>query len=74
MQMMSVPGSIEELLAQAGSKLNINAEKAFTETGAQIDDVSLIRDDEKVYISSGEAFYKSGGACWSSACIDMQRR
>jgi len=56
---MSVPGTLEEFLAQAGSKLNINAEKAFTETGAQIDDVTLIRDDEKVYISSGEPFFKS---------------
>jgi len=56
-----VPGTIEELLQQAGSKLNINAEKAFTEGGAQLDDVRLIRDDEKLYISSGEPFFKSTG-------------
>jgi hypothetical protein len=56
---MQVPGSIEELLQQAGAKLNINAEKAFTEGGAQLDDVRLIRDDEKLFISSGEPFFKS---------------
>jgi len=65
-----VPGTIEELLQQAGSKLNINAEKAFTEGGAQLDDVRLIRDDEKLYISSGEPFFKSTGTYKSMlACV-----
>jgi len=56
---MAVPGSLEEFLRAAGEKLGVNAKKAFTENGALLDDVALIRDDERVYISGGEPFWKS---------------
>jgi len=56
---LAVPGSLDEFLRAAGDKLGMSAKKAFTENGALLDDVALIRDDEKVYISSGEPFWKS---------------
>eukprot|EP01095_Lingulamoeba_sp_RSL-Kostka_P008402 TRINITY_DN27_c0_g1_i1.p1 TRINITY_DN27_c0_g1~~TRINITY_DN27_c0_g1_i1.p1 ORF type:complete len:272 (-),score=96.16 TRINITY_DN27_c0_g1_i1:141-956(-) len=56
--MMIVPDSIDDFLAQAGNKLGIKGNKAYTATGGRIDDVSLIRDDEKIFISQGEPFYK----------------
>jgi len=55
---VSVPGTIEELLKIAETKLGVSAKKAFTDNGAVIDDPALIRDDEKVYISGGEGFWK----------------
>jgi len=55
---LAVPSSTDEFLKQAGEKLGISAKKAFTENGALLDDVSLIRDDEKLYVSSGEGFWK----------------
>ena len=57
-QLILVPDTLEEFLEAAGDKLNIKAAKAFTELGALIDDPSLIQNDEKVFISAGEAFYK----------------
>lgn len=58
-QVMAVPGSLDEFLRSAGDKLGVIARKAFTENGALLDDVGLIRDDEKVYISAGEPFWKA---------------
>jgi len=46
-------------LRVAGDKLGVLAKKAYTEDGNAISDVSIIRDDERVYISSGEAFWKN---------------
>jgi len=56
---MAVPATLDEFLRAAGDKLGMSAKKAFTENGALLDDVALIRNDEKVYISSGEPFRKS---------------
>eukprot|EP01100_Stratorugosa_tubuloviscum_P009015 TRINITY_DN377_c2_g1_i1.p1 TRINITY_DN377_c2_g1~~TRINITY_DN377_c2_g1_i1.p1 ORF type:complete len:269 (-),score=114.01 TRINITY_DN377_c2_g1_i1:54-860(-) len=58
-RMMAVPGSMNAFLKSAGEKLGMKASKAFTENGALIDDVALIRDDERIFISTGEAFFKS---------------
>jgi len=55
---VSVPATLEELLKTAETKLGVTAKKAFTENGAVIDDTALIRDEEKVYISGGEGFWK----------------
>jgi len=57
-RLLAVPQSVEEFLKQAGEKLGIQAKKAFTENGALVDDVSLIREDEKLFISAGEPFWK----------------
>lgn len=57
-RLMEVPDSLEEFLRAAGDKLKMKAERAYTENGGAIDNVSLIRDDEKIFISSGEPFFK----------------
>lgn len=57
-RLMEVPGSLDEFLKSAGDKLKMKAERAYTENGGIIDDVTLIRDDEKIFISSGEPFFK----------------
>jgi len=57
-RLMEVPGTLDEFLKSAGDKLKMKAERAYTENGGIIDDVTLIRDDEKIFISSSEPFFK----------------
>jgi len=57
-RLISVPATVEQLLQIASQKLNIKAQFAFTKSGIRIKDVSCIYDDEEVYISQGEPFYK----------------
>lgn len=61
LQLVAVPSSLDEFLKLASEKLNVSAKRAFTENGVIVDDVSLIRDDERIFISSGEAFWKYDG-------------
>lgn len=51
-----VTHSLEDLLKDASIKLNISAKKIFTPQGGEIDDIKLIRDDDILYVSSGEPF------------------
>ncbi|XP_053209873.1 BTB/POZ domain-containing protein KCTD9-like isoform X1 [Panonychus citri] len=55
-KVLLVTHSLEDLLKDASAKLNITAKKAFTPQGGEIDDIKLIRDDDILYISSGEPF------------------
>ncbi|GAB6023283.1 hypothetical protein CHUAL_008094 [Chamberlinius hualienensis] len=48
--------SFEQLLSLAGGKFGIIARRLFTAKGGEVDDVSLIRDDEILYLSEGEPF------------------
>lgn len=48
--------SVEELLTIASKKLGIVAKKAYTQQGGEIDDIKLLRDDDVLYITSGEPF------------------
>jgi len=57
-KLIAVPGSLEELLKVAEDKLKIKATKIYAYTGSVIDDVSVIKEDEKIYISGGEPFFK----------------
>jgi len=57
-RLVAVPPTLEGLLKIAGEKLKIKADRAYTESGACVEDVSIIRDNEKIFISSGEPFYK----------------
>jgi hypothetical protein len=57
-RLMEVAATLEEFIKAAGEKLKIKAERAYTENGGFIDDITLIRDDEKIFISSGEPFFK----------------
>uniref|UniRef100_A0A224XPG6 Putative afh1-interacting protein fip2 n=2 Tax=Triatominae TaxID=70999 RepID=A0A224XPG6_9HEMI len=51
-----VTHSLDELLTAAGNKFNITAKRLFTEKGGEIDDIKLIRDDDILYVSSGEHY------------------
>ncbi|CAL1291967.1 unnamed protein product [Larinioides sclopetarius] len=53
---VELPDSLEKLLATASTKLNVEAKLLFTAQGGEIDDINLIRDDELLYISSGEPY------------------
>ncbi|KAL3864301.1 hypothetical protein ACJMK2_005994 [Sinanodonta woodiana] len=48
--------SLEDVLSDASKKLEFVVEKIFTAKGGLIDDVRLIRDDDVLYLSSGESF------------------
>ncbi|XP_011503767.1 PREDICTED: BTB/POZ domain-containing protein KCTD9 isoform X2 [Ceratosolen solmsi marchali] len=48
--------SLDELLKEASMKFNIKAHRLFTPQGGEIDDINLIRDDDVMYVSSGEDF------------------
>jgi len=58
-RLIAVPSTIEGLLKLAGEKLKIKAERAYSENGSYIDDVSIIRENEKIFISTGEPFFKA---------------
>jgi len=58
-RLVSVPGTLDAFLKMAGEKLKCKAERAYTDNGGYIDDVALIRDDEKIFISGGEPFFKT---------------
>ncbi|XP_046591975.1 BTB/POZ domain-containing protein KCTD9 isoform X1 [Neodiprion lecontei] len=51
-----VTHSIDELLCAASLKFEISAKRLFTPHGGEIDDLKLIRDDDVLYVSSGEDF------------------
>ncbi|XP_076249793.1 BTB/POZ domain-containing protein KCTD9 isoform X2 [Calliopsis andreniformis] len=48
--------SLDELLTAASLKFNITAKRIFTPQGGEIDDIKLIRDDDILYVTSGEDF------------------
>jgi len=61
-RLFAVPSTFPDFIQQAGKKVGIqNAKYAYNSNGAMIDDVTLLRDEESVYISGSEGFYKSGG-------------
>ena len=51
-----VTHSLGELLTAANLKFHITAKRIFTPQGGEIDDIKLIRDDDVLYVSSGEDF------------------
>ncbi|XP_053574088.1 BTB/POZ domain-containing protein KCTD9 [Bombina bombina] len=55
-KVVPVNGSLSDLLSIASTKLGIDATNVYNERGGQIDDVSLIRDDDVLYVCEGEPF------------------
>lgn len=51
-----VPRTLDELLKAISAKFGIQAKRLFTSKGGEIDDTSLIRDEETLFVSSGESF------------------
>ncbi|KAM3600205.1 uncharacterized protein V6R79_019471 [Siganus canaliculatus] len=50
-KVVAVYGSMEDLLCVASSKLGIRASSVYNGNGGLIDDVTLIRDDDVLYVS-----------------------
>lgn len=67
------PGtSLAEFLKLASAKLggfssSAPAKRAFLADGATVDDAEAIRDNELVYVSAGEGFYKLNQSASSSS-------
>ncbi|XP_076372356.1 BTB/POZ domain-containing protein KCTD9 isoform X1 [Tachypleus tridentatus] len=49
-------GCLKNLLSVASTKFQITAKRLFTSQGGEIDDPSLIKNEETLYVSEGEPF------------------
>ncbi|XP_069369431.1 BTB/POZ domain-containing protein KCTD9b isoform X2 [Paralichthys olivaceus] len=54
-KVVPVFGSLEELLTAASSKLRVRASGVYNGSGGLIDDVTLIRDEDVLYISEADS-------------------
>ncbi|GMF13152.1 unnamed protein product [Phytophthora lilii] len=53
--------SIARLKKVASKKLGVRAKRLFLASGAEISDVDELQNNDTLYVSQGEAFYKSHG-------------
>ncbi|KAE8285505.1 BTB/POZ domain-containing protein KCTD9 [Larimichthys crocea] len=53
-KVLAVYGSLEDLLSAASCKLGVRAASVYNGNGGLIDDVTLIRDDDVLYVSEGD--------------------
>lgn len=51
-----VPNTFNDFKTTLSQKLDLDVRKVFTEKGAEIDDIALIRDDDVLYVSEGEKY------------------
>ncbi|XP_060926698.1 BTB/POZ domain-containing protein KCTD9b [Limanda limanda] len=54
-KVLPVFGSLEELLTAASAKLRVRASGLYNGSGGLIDDVTLIRDDDVLYVSEADS-------------------
>jgi len=52
-------GTLDALLRLASEKFLVKAKKLFLSDGGEVEDVNVLRDNDVVYVSAGEAFHKS---------------
>jgi len=57
-----VPNSLEEFLKIGGKKVGVDGKYAYTAAGALVDDVDLLREEEEIYISERQGFYRYEGS------------
>ncbi|XP_058869628.1 BTB/POZ domain-containing protein KCTD9-like isoform X1 [Acipenser ruthenus] len=55
-KVVAVYGTLADLLSVASSKLGIRASALYNGKGGLIDDITLIRDDDVLYVSEGDSF------------------
>uniref|UniRef100_A0A672QYQ5 BTB/POZ domain-containing protein KCTD9 n=1 Tax=Sinocyclocheilus grahami TaxID=75366 RepID=A0A672QYQ5_SINGR len=55
-KVVAVYGTLSDLLTVASNKLGIRACNLYNGKGGLIDDITLIRDDDVLYVSEGDAF------------------
>eukprot|EP00250_Pteridium_aquilinum_P002207 c12399_g1_i1 orf=308-2905(-) len=53
-KLICLPGSFEELMKVAGQKLGIKPHRVFSVDGAEIDDLTVIRDNDILYFADKE--------------------
>jgi hypothetical protein len=53
-----VTHSLDELLTSSSAKFGIQCKRLFTKDGGEIDDIKLVKDDDVLYVSDGQAFIK----------------
>lgn len=68
-----VKDSWEDFLAVLSQKLGIQAKRIFIEMGAEIEELQSIRDDEILYVSSGEEFESPEPENWKSSGESFER-
>ncbi|CAA7403136.1 unnamed protein product [Spirodela intermedia] len=59
-KLVLLPGSLKELLEVGAKKFGVNATKILTEDGAEIDDVAVIRDGDRLVLVGGECAVNAG--------------
>ncbi len=61
---MNIPDrcSLSDLLKLAGNKLSFTAKKIYLQDGGEIEDIDVIRDNDVLYISAGEPFFKTANS------------
>ncbi|XP_029505815.2 BTB/POZ domain-containing protein KCTD9-like isoform X5 [Oncorhynchus nerka] len=67
-KVVALYGSLTDLLSVASSKLGIRAFSVYNGTGGLIDDITLIRDDDVLYVSEGDSFDDAS----KTKCADPQ--
>ncbi|XP_064799092.1 BTB/POZ domain-containing protein KCTD9-like isoform X3 [Oncorhynchus masou masou] len=67
-KVVALYGSLTDLLSVASSKLGIRASSVYNGTGGLIDDITLIRDDDVLYVSEGDSFDDAS----KTKCADPQ--
>jgi len=60
-KVIALPSNFANLLESAAAELGIRAQRIFNNSGAEICNISLIRNDDHVYISEGEDFIRKNG-------------
>nr|AAH90472.1 Zgc:113115 [Danio rerio] len=55
-KVVAVYGTLSDLLTLASNKLGLRACNLYNGKGGLIDDIALIRDDDVLYVSEGDAF------------------
>lgn len=62
-----LPNTFTDFLSLVSLKLDLDVQKVFTEMGAEIDDIALMRDNDVLYVSEGEN-YKSTKSNLEKTC------
>lgn len=59
-KLVLLPGSLKEILEVGEKKFGVNATKILTEDGAEIDDIAVIRDGDRLVLAGGECPANAG--------------
>lgn len=60
---MLVPNTFNDFITLTSQKLDLDVQKVFTEKGAEICSIALIRDDDVLYVSEGEKYKSARSNC-----------